>query len=111
MKAFLYYVLVMLVATPAHAYVRKVTFVNASTDQVVGIYVADPVSGEFGENILPKDYKFDVTEKIDYDFDIPDGGRGFCRFDIHVKYRDGRDEFRYGVNICEKRTFRIKDYR
>ncbi len=97
MKLFAFAALAALLAAPAFAANRVVTFSNNTDFIADAIYGSNVGEGSWQEDILDADV-LGSGESIDINFD---DGSGYCKFDFKITFTDGDEVVMEDVNVCE----------
>lgn len=97
MKLFVFAACAALLAAPAFAANRVVTFVNNTDFVADAIYGSNVGETSWEEDILDTDV-LGSGESVDINFD---DGSGYCKFDFKVTFTDGDEVVMEDVNVCE----------
>jgi hypothetical protein len=93
------------VATSASAEDRRVKIINETSVAITHFYGSNAGSGSWEEDILGQD-TLAPNQSVIINFDDVSG---YCKFDFKVKFSDGDEVIREGVDVCESTVYRLSE--
>lgn len=92
-------------STGASAEDRRVKVINETQFTVVEFYGSNAGSEDWEEDVLGQDV-LKPGKSVVINFD---DGSGYCKFDFLVKFEDGDQVEKRGIDVCETSVFRLTD--
>ena len=94
-------------ANTASAYERWIDVKNNGNSAIYSVFITNVDDRSYGrdllgEYVIPSGYEMRVE---------PDFNKGYCRFDVLIKYETGEEVTLWGVNLCEATEIRTNGHR
>jgi hypothetical protein len=93
------------VTTSASAEDRRVKIINETSFTITHFFGSNAGSGSWEEDILGQD-TLGPNQSVVINFD---DGSGYCKFDFKVKFSDGDEVVREGIDVCETTVYRLSE--
>jgi hypothetical protein len=98
--------ILLLAATPAQAYDRRVRVVNHTGSSITGLYASNVGENNWTYNMLSGNGSIDPGESR---IANTDDGSGYCKMDLLAVFANGDRVSHYAANVCTVTTWTINE--
>jgi hypothetical protein len=93
------------VTTSSSAEDRRVKIINETSYTITHFYGSNAGSKSWEEDILGQD-TLSPNGSVVINFE---DGSGYCKFDFKVRFSDGDEVIREGIDVCETTVYRLTE--